>query len=139
MSDCHFDTLEEKYNFNNVFARPPNFCLDCGDLFDFEIIQNDVVMCQKCGGEVSIYKITNHNIETVDEYHTSKEWMNKLTNKEDKFKVKQKLKRQTVEEKCPNCPSRKMYFFTMQTRSADEGSTVFYECVKCGYKKKENN
>ncbi len=32
-----------------------------------------------------------------------------------------------------------MYYYTMQLRSADEGSTVFYECVKCKYKYSANN
>jgi DNA-directed RNA polymerase I subunit RPA12 len=126
-------------DFNEIFFRPPNFCGDCGEMLDFELIQNNNVQCQKCGGEVSVESITNFNIKTVNEYQNSREWMNKLANIEDKFKAKQKLQRQTVEEKCPQCPSKKMYFYTMQTRSADEGSTVFYQCVKCGYVKKENN
>jgi DNA-directed RNA polymerase I subunit RPA12 len=134
--------LDQDYqceDFNNIFYRPPNFCADCGDMLDFEIIENDMVLCQKCGGEVSVESITNHKIETVSYYHNSKDWMNKLANIEDKFKVKQSLQRQTVQEKCPECPSKKMYFYAIQTRSADEGSTVFYSCVKCGFVKKENN
>jgi len=38
-----------------------------------------------------------------------------------------------IDEKCPKCGHGKMYFYTMQLRSVDEGSTVFYECVKCAY------
>jgi len=45
----------------------------------------------------------------------------------------------TIEEKCPSCGHNKMYFTTAQTRSADEGATVFYRCVKCGYKFTSNN
>lgn len=34
---------------------------------------------------------------------------------------------------CAQCGRKEMYFTTVQLRSADEGSTVFYTCV-CGYK-----
>jgi hypothetical protein len=37
-----------------------------------------------------------------------------------------------VDEECPKCSTRGVEFFTMQLRSADEGSTVFYECKECG-------
>ena len=126
-------------NFNTIFHRPPNFCQECGEMLDFEIIKHNLVLCQKCGGEVEVEAITTHQVQTVNFYHNSKDWKNKLANIEDKYKTHQTLKKQTVEEKCPMCPSTKMYFHTQQTRSADEGSTVFYQCVKCGFKKKENN
>lgn len=39
-----------------------------------------------------------------------------------------------MDEDCPvaGCGSKKMYYFTKQMRSADEGMSLFYECVKCG-------
>jgi DNA-directed RNA polymerase I subunit RPA12 len=46
-----------------------------------------------------------------------------------------------VEEPCPKCGHPEMSFYTMQLRSADEGSTVFYTCLDkaCGYKFSQNN
>ena len=128
-------------DFNTRFERPPIFCGECGDLLDFEIITEFNVVCQKCEGEVEIDNITNHYTETIDSYHTSKTWMNKLANIEDKYAIRLDAKRQIIDKPCgrSGCNSKKQYFYTQQTRSADEGSTVFYECVSCGHKDKENN
>ena len=46
-----------------------------------------------------------------------------------------------IDEPCPKCGNPEMFFYTMQLRSVDEGSTVFYECTdaKCGNKFSQNN
>lgn len=36
-----------------------------------------------------------------------------------------------VERVCPKCGCDKMSYATLQLRSADEGQTVFFTCVKC--------
>lgn len=38
-----------------------------------------------------------------------------------------------IEKTCPDCARKEMFYTTVQLRSADEGSTVFYRCV-CGFK-----
>ena len=45
----------------------------------------------------------------------------------------------TIKEKCPGCGNDEMNFHTLQLRSADEGTTVFYDCPKCGYRFSQNN
>lgn len=54
---------------------------------------------------------------------------------------KDMVKHATIEEACPKCGNPEMYFYTMQLRSVDEGSTVFYECpiARCGNKFSVNN
>jgi hypothetical protein len=90
------DKQAEVENFNDIFGRPPNFCDVCGELLDFELIREDSVECQKCGGLTLIESIIKHEVETVEIYENCKEWMNKLKNKEDKLKAKQTIKRSIV-------------------------------------------
>ncbi|MAG37964.1 transcription factor S [Candidatus Pacearchaeota archaeon] len=38
-----------------------------------------------------------------------------------------------VEIKCTKCKNKKAYFWTKQTRAADESETKFYKCTKCNH------
>ncbi len=38
-----------------------------------------------------------------------------------------------IEEICPKCDNKKAYFWTMQTRAADETETKFFKCTKCAH------
>lgn len=38
-----------------------------------------------------------------------------------------------IQKTCPRCGRTEMRYYTMQLRSADEGTTVFYSC-ECGWK-----
>ena len=59
----------------------------------------------------------------------------KIQKKPSEKKETKKSKQVVISQECPMCHHPEMYFFTIQMRSADEGSTVFYECVKCQYNK----
>ncbi|GBO27148.1 hypothetical protein AVEN_198721-1, partial [Araneus ventricosus] len=40
---------------------------------------------------------------------------------------------------CSKCGHEGMTYATLQTRSADEGQTVFYSCPKCKHQELENS
>jgi DNA-directed RNA polymerase I subunit RPA12 len=44
-----------------------------------------------------------------------------------------------VDRKCSKCGFGKMSYACLQLRSADEGMTVFFTCVKCSHKETENS
>ncbi|KAM0688484.1 DNA-directed RNA polymerase I subunit RPA12 [Conglomerata obtusa] len=94
------------------------FC-NCGTILQRG--NSSIVTCARCFEEhpITIFKpiiSIKHYKPTID----------------IRFKKTQSAK---IRFKCNRCGNEEMNYNTIQTRSADEGQTVFYEC-ECGYKEK---
>ncbi|KAL3129071.1 hypothetical protein CHM_3g2550 [Cryptosporidium hominis] len=50
-----------------------------------------------------------------------------------------KKKAPKIQEICPECSHNEAFFTQFQARSADEGTTVMYECCKCQHRRVINN
>ena len=57
--------------------------------------------------------------------------------KKDKFTYDSKPEAMTDQFKCGRCKSRECSYYEMQTRSADEGMTIFITCLNCGNRWKQ--
>lgn len=78
---------------------------------------------------------------TTKVFTEKKVWLEKYNEKTKKgmnsIDVEEEEKnpsRPIIDYECPvpKCKSTKAYYSAMQMRSADEGQTIIYECVKCG-------
>ena len=108
------------------------FCTDCGNLLDGATGNKSAILtCEVCG---------TRNKDTASTSITTR-------SKPDAFPSLLRQKRSAVQdlnaedvrqdavidEQCPQCGNKEMRYYTKQLRSADEGSTVFYSCEKCGH------
>jgi DNA-directed RNA polymerase subunit M len=92
------------------------FCPKCGGII---IEKKNKSGCTKCR-----YSIKGKvKIESTEE----------VTEKQKPIEVKKKDTNvmPVVFEVCPKCGYKEAYFWTSQTRSADESETKFFKCVKC--------
>lgn len=108
------------------------FC-KCGSILDLP--EFDEVKCLTCPfkgkfSEMNVQEVTTRSAPKPKPVWTGDD------NLDDEEEGK---KHATIEEPCPKCGHPEQFFYTMQLRSVDEGSTVFYECPKCNHKYAQNN
>ena len=120
-----------------------NFCAECGSLLDVVGVKDHAIIeCRICGEarsnikEDSNYKynscwkivclhILHHNISSHYPYF--------ITCREEDENGEDDTNGAVIDEECPVCNHIGLFFTTAQTRSADEGQTVFYKCRNCSY------
>ncbi|KAM3137192.1 hypothetical protein pb186bvf_010738 [Paramecium bursaria] len=105
-----------------------DFCPQCNNIIDLNDI-SDIIECNRCGYKVYYeprYIVTTLQMEP-------KAWLSTI--KEEDYQST----KATIESQCTKCGHNLAYFWTVQIRSVDEGSTVFYECVSCGDRYQKNN
>ncbi|MCS7145901.1 MAG: transcription factor S [Aigarchaeota archaeon] len=98
------------------------FCPRCESVLIAEKKSNSVVLiCRKCGyvkkpaGDIVAHK-QRKTKKTVMVDDMEKEVLPK-----------------TGDVQCPQCGNKEAYWWSVQTRSADEPMTQFFRCTKCGY------
>nr|CAG4712225.1 unnamed protein product [Naegleria fowleri] len=120
------------------FYASKMFCHECGTLLSFPTAPTVTDWACSCCG-------TRFNISDYDSVQFSFKMTiprkSKIQELEERLKEEKSSGNEfsIINEPCPKCGHSQRKFFTMQLRSADEGQTVFYECLKCGFKERVNN
>ncbi|GAB7343276.1 hypothetical protein MBLNU457_1332t1 [Dothideomycetes sp. NU457] len=114
------------------------FCTDCGNLLDSAAgLQKATLTCEICGAkckDTSSKVIVTHS--KPDAFPSS---LRAKRSEIQSIAEDEERKDATIQETCPKCNAPEVRYYTVQLRSADEGSTVFYTCPNCGHKWNENN
>lgn len=91
--------------------------------------------CPKCGA-ILIEKRKNMGCPRCS-YSTKGKTKLKTTEKSEEKESVAVVKKEdaetlpVVEETCVKCKNPEAYFWTVQTRAADESETKFFKCTKC--------
>ncbi|KAK2174283.1 hypothetical protein NP493_813g01010 [Ridgeia piscesae] len=115
-------------NVRTAFRSEPDFCAECGSILPLPVTSS-VVVCMSCNYTVDVAGFDGVEIKSRIVFNKRQVKNAGLTS--DNFSGP------TVQKECPKCGCKKMTYATRQTRSADEGQTVFYTCPKCRFQETE--
>jgi DNA-directed RNA polymerase III subunit RPC11 len=106
------------------YASSMRFCVNDGNLLLLDIGDHGLhYFCQTCP---YIYSITQR--QSVNK-ETERKVVDDVLGGDDAWdNVDQ------TEALCPECSNKAAYFMMIQIRSADEPTTIFYKCTKCGHR-----
>lgn len=87
--------------------------------------------CSRCGHELSPNTSGRQTTFSKVIRHGEKDKMAVVDG--EKFAIPPTAVLIKNEVRCPKCEYNEVYAWQIQTRAADEPSTTFYRCAKCGH------
>lgn len=116
------------------FSSTLGFCPLCGSILP-ELKASGKISCYNCKSSFGPDVFGDMEVEYTIHFNSYDPNRNQTKVK----KEKEEADGPVVDRKCPKCGHEKMSYATLQLRSADEGQTVFFTCLKCKYKESENS
>ena len=117
-----------------TFSPEVDFCPSCGALLPSLSAKGDVV-CVVCKFVVPSSLFGEKVVQYVVHFNSQE---NAAAKKKRNISGDQ-ADGPVIERKCSKCGHDQMSYAAIQLRSADEGQTVFFTCLKCKYKESENS
>ncbi|XP_074655005.1 DNA-directed RNA polymerase I subunit RPA12-like [Tubulanus polymorphus] len=110
------------------FSSDINFCSECGAILP---LPSDAasVTCNVCSFKIDVSAFDGLEIHSKVVFNAPKAKL--ATEWEEQYSGP------LIDRKCAKCNHDGMIYSTRQTRSADEGQTVFYTCPKCRFQEQE--
>lgn len=108
---------------NNSFITDLEFCPTCGTILPLPGME-DYVTCKLCGYKIHVQEFDGVKI-------TSSIVFNRPETLQTNIEEGETSSGPLADRKCSKCGHEKMSYATRQTRSADEGQTVFFTCLNC--------
>ncbi|KAK8052141.1 hypothetical protein PG993_003526 [Apiospora rasikravindrae] len=110
------------------------FCTGCGNLLPASKgDEKNILTCEACGeqNKDTVFKEIVTQTKPSDFPSLLRQ---KLSTVQTVERHKIRTEAATNTETCEKCGGNDITFAAVQLRSADEGSTIFYTCKKCGNK-----
>ncbi|EIW70105.1 hypothetical protein TREMEDRAFT_29871 [Tremella mesenterica DSM 1558] len=125
------------------------FCPACGTLLDLPRDDQDEIACAQCGRtepascEWIIFRayenLPTKTFSGPNAFPSPLRSKRALVQNTISGQEAAKGRDPIAQEKCVKCGHIGLSYKEMQLRSADEGSTIFYKCLKCGHQTSTNN
>ncbi|XP_076901637.1 DNA-directed RNA polymerase I subunit RPA12-like [Bidens hawaiensis] len=108
------------------------FCETCGTMLSFD--SRNYVRCPLCLRKKKTEEVAGMEIK----YTVSEEQIRRELGLSSIEVSGERTRSMDYNVICPKCSNKGVYYHTQQTRSADEGQTMFYNCPNCGYNFTDN-
>ncbi|KAK8779444.1 hypothetical protein V5799_019211 [Amblyomma americanum] len=118
---------------SDLFASDPDFCKRCGAVLPLPGY-DDFVVCKLCGVKIDVRCFDGLETTSTVVFNDRAAALKKAAPG-----AGAKSAGPLVDRKCSRCGHEGMTYATLQTRSADEGQTIFYSCPECLFQETENS